>query len=713
MLIKWTDPGTSDSGWQVWRSTWGSPNTVPPATGDSGWGAWTNLHPTTYLPADTVQFTDTTATAGNYYRYKVTYRLSSGTWSAFSDPPQWAPSFPATPANFTVTGSNATIANLTWTDVNAETTYSAQQKLRTAATCADETDWVTNTTNSNVLKDVLGTSFTTNASNEVYCYRVRANNDEGSSPWSAVVTKLRPPSTIGLSVNMQTLTVSWPDQSTENSGYRVERMVAGNGTWSTLIDRAANDIQYINSGLAAGELYHYRVRTLLGNGISEPTAEIFARTVPLTPTTLAATASPTSITLTWNVDAISGEQGYFLQYRKRAPETTCPNTVAFWSDVSVVIVDKNLPTYGSHTLYVPTDIAAATPYCFRLSSYVWNSNLGNPPANSAYGTAIEKATVLPAPTSLTTSAVKDTSLRLDWNSVTNYGYRIQRSTKNDFTENLVTYNVATSTTYYVDSTNLSPATVYYYRIYTKNILDDISQTPYPATGGRYVLTLTSAPAPFTATVVSPNQIDLSWKSVYGQKANILYRTGASGLFKLLTSSYATDYCGNPYPMVGCTTPSASTITFKNTGLQPNSQYCYHVVALNADDVESAPSPLTDVCLYTPKIGPVVTAEAVDGMTINISWSYPGPNDGFEIEAQLWNEGWVNVATVPNTNLCSESSKCSYQDKNGVIDPSYTDSYGAVINRVYKYRVRAYAGADKSGYGEASTMVAPFRKPVCP
>jgi hypothetical protein len=101
------------------------------------------------------------------------------------------------------------------------------------------------------------------------------------------------------------------------------------------------------------------------------------------------------------------------------------------------------------------------------------------------------------------------------------------------------------------------------------------------------------------------------------------------------------------------------------------------------------------------------------MTINISWSYPGPNDGFEIEAQLWNEGWVNVATVLNTNLCSESSKCSYQDKNGVIDPSYTDSYGSVINRVYKYRVRAYAGADKSGYGEASTTVAPFRKPVCP
>lgn len=712
MLIKWTDPGTADTGWQVWRSTWNTPSTTPPATGDTGWGAWTNLHPTTYLPADTVEFTDTVS-AGNYYRYKVAYRLADGTtWSAYSDPPQWAPSWPATPTSFTVTGYSATRADLAWANVNAETGYSAQQKLRTAATCDLETDWVTNTTNSNVLTNVLATSFTTPASSEIFCYRIKADNAEGSSPWTATITKLRPPSTITLGVNMQTLTVGWPDQSTENTGYRLERAIAGSGSWSTLANLGADVITYPNSGLAAGELYHYRVRTVHNNtGFSEPTAEIFARTVPATPTTLGATASPTSITLTWNVDAISGEQGYFLQYRPRGTETTCPNTTEFWSDASVKTVDKNLPTFSTHTLNSPADIDTATPYCFRLASYVWNSNLGHQPANSVYSTAIQKATVLPAPGYLTLSEIKDTSVKLTWGTVAgNYGYRIQRSTASDFTTDLKTYDVPTTPLSYVNNTDVLPAITYYYRIYTKNIIGDISQTPMPVSGGRSCLTLTSAPPAFTATAASDQQIDLSWKSVFGQIGNRIYRNGD---YVETSKSYIPDYCGYPYPMVGCTTVTAPTLTYQDTGLEADTQYCYHVVALNSDGYESAQSPSTDYCLYTPKAGPAVTAEAVNGMTVNLSWSYSGPNDGFEIESQLWNGSWISLATVQNGNLCSIANKCNYEDKNGVIDPAYTDKNGVVINRIYKYRVRAYVGENKSGYGYASTSVAPFRKPVCP
>jgi hypothetical protein len=726
MLVKWNT--IAATAWQVWRSTLTNPNADPATTPESGWSTFAVLPAATLLPAGTVEFSDTTVVAGNVYRYKVSYQANS-VWSAYSDPPQWAASWPVTPASVVVTGTDATHAVLSWGDVNAETGFVAQQKLRTAATCAAETDWVTNTTVLNTGVNGLSTIFTTANDRSIYCYRVKAVNgvgSSGSSAWSAVVTKLRPPITINLSNIADKITVDWTDDTSENTGYRLEYATDGLTNWSTLqANLGANVTTYTHSGLTPGRRYDYRVRTMLplDVGVSEPTAAVlFARpktTVPATPT---ATATPSTITVLWDRDGSAGRTGYSLQYVPKG--TTCDWTT------NVVTKDLALPTYGTYTLNVGTDISAATLYCFRISAYIINNNLTPiPPAiYSDYSNSTEYATVLPAPPSFSSTAKTDKTISLTWTPVAgNFGYLIQRSTSSDFTTNLLNFNIPANAITYVDNaTNSiiggtayppSPATTYYYRIYTKNLLlptPAISSMPYPSSGGLSVLTLTETPPEVTVTAVSPWQIDVTWKSVFGQKSNIISRSGASSAFDFQTQSYTTDYCGYTYPTVACPTATPSKLSFSSTGLEPNSNYCYEIIALNSADAQSARSAIK--CATTPKVGPAVTAESQNGVTINVSWSYPGPNQGFEVEAQLWNGSWVQLGTVQTVNLCTESSKCSYEDKYGVIDPKFINKDGIAIYRLYNYRVRAYQGTEKSGYGYASTeafnTLAPFKTPVC-
>ncbi len=759
IYIKWnTIAGTN--GWKVYRDTWNSPSTTPPATGDSGWAnSWTDLMGgTNFLSAATTEFTDTTAVRGNFYRYKVAYKLSplppatDNNYSAYSDPPLWAASWPVAPVSLSVTGSDSLTTAVSWGNVNAETGFVADQKLRTLQACpagtdccAAETDWNTNTVHKNTTTDVLSTSYTTTTTptnREIYCYHVKAVNgvgNSGSSPWSSVVTRLRPPKTFTLSNIASTITLNWSNDSdtVDRTGYKLEYTIGGSTTWNQLSTyQGVSATSFTHTGLAADQRYDYRIRTVHGNGISEPTPVLFAHTTPKVPTTLAAPiASPTSITLTWNMDENVIESGYTLQYRKKSG-ATCLNTDAYWDGSDplfpVVTKDLQLPTIGQLEVKT-TEISAATVYCFRLNAYADNINLSPipPRIHSLYGAAIESATLLPAPSNFRVAVnetdITATSIMLTWDRVdNNYGYKLQRSTSSDFSANLVAvYDSSTAsdaTLTYNDGPTpnaLSPATTYYYRIYTKNLRGALSQPP----SGTSVLTLTSAPPKFTATAVSPYQINLSWESVAGQNTNVLYRTVGPLFVKTIANPVPlNNYCGFDYPTVGCPSPVPATITYPNTGLQPNTRYCYYVIALNANTLESAksppqppyPDPITDLCVTTPRVGPIVTAEDVNGMNIKLSWTYPGPNEGFEVDAQLVNGNWLTLGTVQTTNTCaSDPSKCTYEDKNGVIDAPFKDKNGIVNDRIYQYRVRAYQGTVKSDYGYASTKVIPFIKPVCP
>lgn len=72
------------------------------------------------------------------------------------------------------------------------------------------------------------------------------------------------------------ITITWTDNSGDETGFKVERSTDGtNFTQITTV--AMNATSYTNTGLASGTTYHYRVRST--NGVGDSTYSNTARAV--------------------------------------------------------------------------------------------------------------------------------------------------------------------------------------------------------------------------------------------------------------------------------------------------------------------------------------------------------------------------------------------------------------------------------------------------
>ncbi|HWP95945.1 MAG TPA: stalk domain-containing protein [Syntrophomonadaceae bacterium] len=143
---------------------------------------------------------------------------------------------------------------------------------------------------------------------------------------------LAAPSDLTVSVSGSEMSLNWKDNSSNESGFEIERTVEG-GSYSKLASVGAGITTYKDSGLASGTRYYYRVRAYNNTSFSAYTNEASAATasliinpgnttgkfippgVPVAPQKLNATAiSDTEINLAW-VDASDNETGFKL-YRK-------------------------------------------------------------------------------------------------------------------------------------------------------------------------------------------------------------------------------------------------------------------------------------------------------------------------------------------------------------------------------------------------------------
>lgn len=96
--------------------------------------------------------------------------------------------------------------------------------------------------------------------------------------------------------------VSWVDNSNNETGFRVERSPAGREQWSTVSGvLTANATSYLDTGVAAGAAYDYRISAVGTGGLS--TFASVSATVPdvapPVPAGLAGNATFTSVSLTW------------------------------------------------------------------------------------------------------------------------------------------------------------------------------------------------------------------------------------------------------------------------------------------------------------------------------------------------------------------------------------------------------------------------------
>ena len=245
--IQWSDNSTDETGFKVERSIGGPFVTI--ATVSVGATTYSN----TGLPDSTT------------YYYRVRAYSSTGS-SAYSNSASAATlgGPPDPPSNLSATAASSSRIDLQWSDNSTnETEFKVERSIGgpfvTIATVSAGATTYSNT----------GLSDST-----TYDYRVRAHNSSGSSAYSNTAgatthgtLPAAPGNLIATAVSSEQIDLQWDDNSTNESGFVVERAPEG-GTYSEIADLGSGAISYSDTGLFPGSTLCYRVRAYNSSGYS-------------------------------------------------------------------------------------------------------------------------------------------------------------------------------------------------------------------------------------------------------------------------------------------------------------------------------------------------------------------------------------------------------------------------------------------------------------
>ncbi len=125
-------------------------------------------------------------------------------------------------------------------------------------------------------------------------------------------------------VSSSQINLAWTDNSSNETGFKIERKAGSGGTWSQIATVGAGVTSYQNTGLSASTTYYYRVRATNSAGDSAYSNEANATTqappvtIPAAPSGLTATpVSSSQINLSWT-DNSSNETGFKIERPARA-----------------------------------------------------------------------------------------------------------------------------------------------------------------------------------------------------------------------------------------------------------------------------------------------------------------------------------------------------------------------------------------------------------
>jgi parallel beta-helix repeat protein len=187
------------------------------------------------------------------------------------------------------------------------------------------------------------------------------------------VTAPAAPSALTAVVNSSSqITLNWVDNSTNETGFQVERSLTS-GTGFTLISITASNVAtFANTGLTNATAYFYRIRSINSAGNSAYTSEVTSttlQTIPAAPSALAATVNSSSqITLNW-ADNSTNETGFQI-------ERSLASTSGF---VLISTAASNILSFAN------TGLTASTTYYYRIRST-------NTSGSSAYTSVIPATT---------------------------------------------------------------------------------------------------------------------------------------------------------------------------------------------------------------------------------------------------------------------------------------------------------------------------------
>lgn len=530
--LSWIDNATNETGIRVYRS-------LDQAT-------WVQLAD---LPANTIAFSDVTVSAGTNYYFKVAAYNSAGTSLDSNIVIVTTPTLPtpSAPNSLTAVAVSGSQINLAWTDTSTNEDGFRIERSQDGTTFSVLTNVGANATS------FADTGLSSSAS---YWYRIYAYNAGGNSAYasSAPAATQAPvalpvaPSTLALTVKSATsITLTWVDKSTTESGFIVERSADG-VTFVQTTSVIAGIGTCTDSTLSPSTKYWYRVCAYNSGGNSAYTTAASATTialpaVPAAPTTLAVSVvSSSSLKLTW-ADKSTNETGFKIERSTDGANfTLVTNTLA------------NVVTFSD------AGLTGATKYYYRVRAY-------NDGGASAYTTVVSATTAPPpappaAPTTLAITVVSNSSLKLSWvDKATNEkGFKVERSADGmAFTQiTLLGANVLNFT-----DTALTSSTKYYYRVrayndggasaYTSVVSATTPAPPAPP----------AAPTTLAVSVVSTSSLKLTWADKSTNETGFKIERSSDGVtFTLIT------------------TVGAGVVTYTNTGLTTKTKYYYRVRATN-------------------------------------------------------------------------------------------------------------------------------------
>ena len=511
------------------------------------------------------------------------------------------PQSPAVPTSVTHTATENS-ATVSWPAVSGATGYDVLFNSSTYA--------VTQTSK----------TFTGLTANTSYSYQVRSKNSDGGisayGPAQTVTTAPKAPTSVSISTNENSVTLSWP-------------AAAGATSYDVLFDGktyrvTTNSLKV--SGLSPNTSHTYQVRANNANGSSSYGASKSVKTAPKVPNPITKSSTKNSVTVGW--DAVPGATSYDLlfngttyretgtsktvsgltagtnysyqvrannadgssSYSSAGTASTLPDAPGMPTNVKISVEDEWLTmswtaAYGatSYEVMVGTilrevkgtaitvvDLTSFTNYACKVRA----KNAGGTSAYTAVQTVKTKAKV---PVNITAVPLRD-SVTLTWDTVrgaTGYDVKFNGTVRN-VKEPLITI------------TGLKPETNYTYSVCSR-----YSTAASLYSTERTVKTLPGAPAvPANVTAsATVNSVTISWSAVSG----------------------ATGYdvaCGNQsYQTTG------TSITIKN--LSSNTDYTYQVRAKNAGGGGSYSALKT---IRTLPEAPVNVSATANQTSVTVSWS---------------------------------------------------------------------------------------------
>jgi len=109
------------------------------------------------------------------------------------------------------------------------------------------------------------------------------------------------------------LRLSWSDNSSNESGFKIRRRPAG-GSYSQIATVGANVSSYTDSGLTSGRTYCYKVSAFNSTGTSYPTNEACSTTASTTSSSTTSSTTTTTSSTTGGGTSISGGSSSLLLY---------------------------------------------------------------------------------------------------------------------------------------------------------------------------------------------------------------------------------------------------------------------------------------------------------------------------------------------------------------------------------------------------------------